>query len=250
VAAAVLLLRFQLFDPVDSRAATIDRDANVALVYARDSQGNRVPDFSHCGYAGADEEIPNVPVRVVLAPGGGDDGARIQAALEHVASLPADAGGFRGAVLLRPGRYLVIVAAGRDRRPLIRIAGAAAAESSPAFDESIAIVDDYVPVGATRLRVASGAAFQPGDAVLVTRPSTAAWIRAIGADAFGVGWRPGSRDLRWERRIAAVDGDIVTLDGPLTMALEAQFGGGTVRRWQSVGRIERRGGHRPLASAQ
>ncbi|HMP07908.1 MAG TPA: hypothetical protein PJ982_16280, partial [Lacipirellulaceae bacterium] len=124
----MLLLRFQLFDPVDSRAATIDRDANVALVYARDN-----------------EEIPNVPVRVVLAPGGGDDGARIQAALEHVASLPADAGGFRGAVLLRPGRYLVagqlrltasgvvlrgsgagprgtvIVAAGRDRRPLIRI---------------------------------------------------------------------------------------------------------------------------------
>ena len=36
------------------------------LTYNADERGNRVPDFSHCGYAGGDRVIPEVPVRVVV----------------------------------------------------------------------------------------------------------------------------------------------------------------------------------------
>src|SRR5688572_1303198 len=75
------------------------------LVYAADDKGNRVPDFSTCGYAGGDAPIPDVPVRVVVAPADGDDTARVQAAIDHVASLSPDEKGFRGAVLLQPGRF-------------------------------------------------------------------------------------------------------------------------------------------------
>ena len=44
----------------------ISLGADGKLTYATDSQGNRIPDFSHCGYAGGDRPIPNAPVRVVV----------------------------------------------------------------------------------------------------------------------------------------------------------------------------------------
>ena len=75
------------------------------LIYDADARGNRVPDFSSCGYAGADREIPDAPVRVVVAPVPGDETDRIQRALDYVGSLPADAKGIRGAVLLLKGRH-------------------------------------------------------------------------------------------------------------------------------------------------
>ena len=45
--------------------------ADGRLVYAADARGNRIPDFSHCGYRGG-EAIPDVSVRVVLFQGEGD----------------------------------------------------------------------------------------------------------------------------------------------------------------------------------
>jgi hypothetical protein len=59
------------------------------LVYDRDARGNRVPDFSHAGYAGGGVAIPDVPVRVTVPPTKGENGPRIQAAVDHVAGLPA-----------------------------------------------------------------------------------------------------------------------------------------------------------------
>ena len=41
-------------------------------------------DFSHAGYGGGGVRIPDVPAAVTVRPGGGDDGARIQAALDRV----------------------------------------------------------------------------------------------------------------------------------------------------------------------
>src|SRR5690348_4111844 len=54
------------------------------LIYASDSQGNRIPDFSHCGYAGGDRPIPDAPIRVVVSPIEGDSAARIQRAIDYV----------------------------------------------------------------------------------------------------------------------------------------------------------------------
>src|SRR3954449_182791 len=77
------------------------------LTYEADARGDRVPDFSHCGYGGGGVAIPDVPVRVVVAPARGDGGARIQAAIDFVSGLPADRNGVRGAVLLLAGRHEV-----------------------------------------------------------------------------------------------------------------------------------------------
>ena len=110
-------------------------------------RGDRVPDFSHCGYAGGDRPVPDAPVRVVVAPQPGDSTARIQRAIDYVSGLAEDTNGLRGAVLLLKGRHeisgslrirasgvvlrgqgmdengTVLVATGLDRRVLIEIAG-------------------------------------------------------------------------------------------------------------------------------
>ena len=230
------------------------------LVYRSDERGNRIPDFSTCGYAGGDRDIPKVPVRVVVKPGDGDDGARIQAALNEAAALPIGDDGLRGAVLLAPGEYqldgqLVIstsgivlrgvgataagsklIATGLDRRTLIRVAGVDDRQNAT-NRATRQVIDAYVPVGAATLELDSTDGLSIGDAVVVTRPSTADWVKQLGADAFGVGWRTGSRDIRWERTIVAIDGQRITLDAPVTTAIDATLGGATVRPLDWPGRI-------------
>jgi hypothetical protein len=92
-------------------------------------------------------------------------------------------------------------------------------------EESHSITDNYVPVGAKSVHVDSTEDLRVGGGLQITRPGTANWIKAIGADAFGVGWRPGSRDIRWDRVITAIDGNTVTFDAPITTAIERRFGG-------------------------
>lgn len=220
------------------------------LVYDTDQRGNRIPDFSHCGYAGGGVAIPQVPVRVTVAPLAGDSTARIQAAIDYVSKLPADTSGIRGAVLLLAGRHevagglvvktggvvlrgqgqgtdgTVLVATGVDRRTLIRLVGRNDCHNTRSYD----VADRYVPAGATVLRLKAAEGLKVGEAVFVEHPSTKAWIEAVGMNRFPsrdagsyLDWRPGTMDLRWDRRITGIDGNAVTLDAPLTMALDASL---------------------------
>lgn len=255
-------------------------DAN-ALVSIPDASGNRVIDFSHAGYGGGGEPIPLVSTKITVAPSASasptsapDDRARIQAALDAVARLPRGPDGFRGAVLLKPGRYkihgtlrlnasgvvlrgsgqgehendpaaTVLVSARPSRRTLIEISGRGDRTDVAATRQAIA--DTFVPVGATRLTAADATAFPVGSRVAVRRPGNAAWIAHLGMGTFSgwrpenrVSWAPGSRDLVWERTITAVDPatHTLTLDAPLTTSLDQAFGGGTIARCEFPGRID------------
>ena len=75
------------------------------LVYAVGARGDHVPDFSHAGFGGGGVALPRAVSRVRVEPVEGDDGARIQLALDYVATLAPGADGLRGAVELAPGRY-------------------------------------------------------------------------------------------------------------------------------------------------
>jgi hypothetical protein len=235
------------------------------LVYDPDAQGNRVPDFSTVGYAGNDRPIPDAPVRVVVPPGQGDETARIQKAIDYVAGLPAGPDGVRGAVLLQKGRHeifgqllitnsgvvlrgegagtdgTVLVAAGTDRRTLIRVIG----QNNFPTGQKVQVADDYVPVGAMSFHVSDASGLKPGDAIFITRPSTKGWIDALGTTDFGGGlndwrlvWHPGNYDLVWSRTVQKIDGNLVTIDSPVTTALETKFGGGLIQTYSWPGRIE------------
>lgn len=91
------------FKENSSKAAFLGDDGR--MVYVPDYKGNRLPDFSTAGYMGGGVAIPDVPVKVTVEPGPGDDTERIQAAINEVSELPLDEHGFRGAVLLKKGVY-------------------------------------------------------------------------------------------------------------------------------------------------
>ncbi|HEY1022861.1 MAG TPA: pectate lyase, partial [Flavisolibacter sp.] len=240
--------------------------AKGVLHYTPDSLGNRIPDFSYCGYAASEEPIPTVAVKVVVPPTKGDATLRIQSALDYVASLPADKAGFRGAVLLQTGTYsvagqlklmtsgvvlrgsgmgprgTVLIGAGKDRETLIRISG----RNDKLTSDEQKLTSAYVPVGATVLTVADATAFRPGDAIVIRRPSTLAWIKTLGTDHFGggitaTGWKPGERDLFFERKLVSVSGNQLRFDVAITTALDTTFGGGLVSKLTWPGRIEKVG---------
>jgi len=135
-------------------------------------------------------------------------------------------------------RGTLLLAAGQSRDTLICIRG----RNDRTIQPPMAIREAFVPVNATTVRVDASHSFRPADQVLVHRPSTAEWIQALRTDHFGggityLGWKPGSRDLYWDRTILSVDGERITLDAPLTTALDQAYGGGSISRYQWPGRI-------------
>ncbi len=78
-------------------------DASGKLIYAKDRKGNRLIDFSHVGYHSGEKAIPDVPVKITLAPSEGDDTERIQNALDRLGSFPSNSDGHR--VSDARGRY-------------------------------------------------------------------------------------------------------------------------------------------------
>ncbi len=50
-------------------------------------------------------------------------------------------------------------------------------------------------------------------------------------------WKPGSRDLVWDRVVKSVEADVVAVDAPITTAIEKEFGGGRVETYSWPGRI-------------
>jgi len=241
------------------------------LEYEIGPRGDRMPDYSHAGYAGGGVEPPVVPAAVVVSPIDGDDTAEIQRAIDHVATRPPDASGVRGAVLLEAGTYevegrlrittsgIVLRGWGRDRegRTIIRATGGergaviavvGGAEPSAAGASRVAVLDAYVPCNGTRLTLARDHGFKAGDQVRIEHPGTKEWIAALGMDRFpsrGGGswldWRPGTLVASWERTVATSDDDTITLDVPLPMALDAAISRASVRRVEWPGRIEQVG---------
>jgi hypothetical protein len=222
-------------------------------------------DFSYAGYEGGGVAPPSVAAVLSVRPSGGDDTDLLQGALDRAASLPIGKNGFRGAVLLGPGHYrvagtlrmqadgvvlrgsgdAVITATGKSRRTLIEIG----ARSEASVDPAVRIMGD-VAAGGRTLAVENAGGLKAGDHVVITRPSTAEWISSLHMRGLPgnyanqrLDWTPGSRNLAWDRSVVAVDAgqNQITLDAPLTTALEPRYGGGTVARVASSLPISRVG---------
>jgi hypothetical protein len=236
------------------------------LVYVADSLGNTIPDFSNAGYKGGGVPIPHVPIKETVWPVLGDNSANIQAAIDRISALPLDASGFRGTVLLKMGIYnlekpLTIKASGvvlrgegmsdigtiivgkipteRTRGGLINISGDSGIKLLEETKQ--VITDSYVPVGATSFNVKLAKDFKPGDKVSIKRIGNEEWITEIGQDSVAVGrnrWR--AFDITYDRMITAVNGNIITVDGPIFTAIETRWGGGEITKYNDE-RIEQVG---------
>jgi hypothetical protein len=256
-----------MFQDLPPTTTMVYPGTNGRLVYVADSLGNTIPDFSNAGYRGGGVTIPYVAVKATVWPVQGDNSANIQSAIDLVSSLPLDASGFRGAVLIRMGIYelsapLLIKASGvvlrgegmsdigtiligkipkeKDarslRQSLINISGDS---GCTAIEETRqAILDNYVPVGARSFSVASAKGFKQGDMVLVKRFGNQEWINEIGLNSEAAGkfsWKPFN--IEWDRIIVNVTGNTITLDAPIFCAIETRWGGGEIVKCNDQGRI-------------
>lgn len=241
------------------------------LIYVPDPQGDRIQNFSMVGYGAGKRAIPNnIPVVVHIDPIAGDNTAHIQNAINAAAAMPLQANGYRGAVELGPGIFnvdghLSITTSGIVLRgvgggdnsatnthiisqnrtdsissastPVINIQGSS---SGTTRGTPINIIDKVVPVGAQSFRVASTTGMSVGGMVEIFRPSTQAWIEELGMDLIpppATAWSAGDRDLDWQRTITRIEGNRVFIDAPITTALDAQWGGGTIRTYNSPNKI-------------
>ena len=232
------------------------------LAYTPDAQGNRIPDFSYCGYMASEKPIPTVEAKVFVKNLKGDATQRIQTAIDFVANLPLDNNGFRGAVQLDKGQFevkgnliikasgivlrgsgigengTILIGSGNSRETLIRIKG----KNDQTFGKTHEITNAYISVNAQKINVLTPEDFKVGDKVQIHRPCTKEWIEQLRTDHFGggvtaLGWKPNQRDLFWDRTITAISDSEITLDVPLTTALDSTYGGGKISTYQWNGRI-------------
>lgn len=236
------------------------------LSYVPDSLGNRIPDFSYAGYKAGAGAIPDATIKVVVPVKKGDATNRIQSAIDYVSSLQADKSGIRGAVLLEKGIYevngslristsgvvlrgsgmgengTILLGTGKTRETLVVVEGTGGRQDA----SPVKLANLYHPVNTREITLSANHGFKAGQTIIIHRPSTQNWIEALGTEHFGggettLGWKPGDRDLEWDRTIVAVQGNKLTLDAPITTALDPLFGGGTVASYQWPERIRETG---------
>lgn len=231
-------------------SARVRYDSNGRLFYPADANGNRIPDYSHAGYKGGGVPLPAVPVVRTLSPVSGDNTARIQAAIDQVGTLPVQANGYRGTVLLTAGIYevagtvrvnksgVVLSGVGDGTDPtantILRRSGTSTATVIVAgsgtdndFRPEVAgtrraITTPRVSVGSRSFTVEDVSGFHVGDPIIILHPSTAAWIAAM--DSGGVTdantWQPGAIDIRYHRYITAISGNTLAIDAPVFNHIE------------------------------
>ncbi|HYV34387.1 MAG TPA: hypothetical protein VE988_01705 [Gemmataceae bacterium] len=261
----VLLFAFSMFgngiDAASSEeapSAWVSPGSNGKLIYKTTPAGDKIMDFSHAGYMGGGVALPNVPVKQTVQPSGKDDTARIQAAIDAVSALPVK-DGFRGTVLLAPGTFTcsgtIKIAAsgvvlrgsgsGADKgkkstimltgKPhnAIAVSGKGEAVDAKGFKEIKTIIaDKYVPSGAVMFTVADAKGFAVGDVIAIKKQVTENWVKFMGMhdlvrDGKKQTWIAVGKMLTTERYIAAIAGNKITLDVPLSDSFDAQFAGAT-----------------------
>lgn len=208
------------------------------LQYAADSRGNRILDFSQCGYRNSNELIPDAEVVFTLSPSE-NDSRTIQGHIDALAARPMDKNGLRGAILLKKGTYYldeplrlsasgivlrgeskegtVLVKRGVDRGAVIYIEG----KADRTFTGEVAVTSESIPVGETSLVVASTKGLSVGDEVVVEQQPVA---RPRGREVVitpelerQLG--PGNVRIGWDRTITAIEGNRLTLNDAFTFEL-------------------------------
>lgn len=214
------------------------------LVYYSDSENNRIPDYSHAGYRGGGVDLPNVPVKIVIGPVGGDNRAHIQNAINHVSKMRLDSNGHRGAVLLKPGNYwingnlyiresgVVLRGSGDDenssQNTIIKVAQSVQGDVLQVGDEdavwfraeknsTTTLKTPYIPIGSRSFEVKDPEIFQAGDNIILRLISTQQWLDSVngGDTESDPDWEPGYLDMFYNRTVVSKQDSVITIDAPV-----------------------------------
>jgi len=232
---------------------------NGRLVYTPDAKGNVVPDYSAVGYMNSESPIPSVGVVKTVVAIVGDNSLNVQTAIDEVSKLSLDSNGFRGTILFKSGTYeintaitikasgIVLRGEGFDGKGtnfiatktseynLFNFAGASGTAYNSTSSTRKAITDLYVPIGKKQITVASGHTFVIGDKVFVHRIPNEAWISLLGMnlltsiipkDPTTKDWTASGYDMDSERKITAVNGNVITLDAPIMDVIDPLYSTG------------------------
>lgn len=218
-------------------------------------------DYSTCGYHASEQSIPDVKNAVFVSQTQGDCSARLQKAIDYVASLKADKSGHRGTVLIGEGTFILdrplritasgvvlrgmgkgktrLVKRGFDRGALVYIEG----QNSLTKGDTLKIADPKLAAGSSTITLDAGGMLKAGDRIMILRPSTKEWIESLKCDDFGggldyTGWKQTDIDMLWHRTVVKVLGNTATLDAPLTMAIDRKYGDAMVITSYNRGEIK------------
>jgi len=257
----VLLFSFRKFQ--ESKFISLGKDRS--LIYHPDENGNIIPDFSRVGYHQGDLDIPSVSVVKSISPAtSGSSQELIQAAIDEVSNLNPDKNGFRGAILLKKGTYIIpgtikinkggivlrgegdgakgtkLLASGKGKRSLIIVSGSGAVKEIKGT--RTLLTQDDVPVGQVFVPVENPEYFKVGDEIIVYRPGTDLWIKDLQMDQIipregTKQWHAKEYNLSFERVITKIVGKQLFIDQPIMMPLEKKYGGAEVFKYSFNGRI-------------
>ena len=255
----VIVLLFCIQNSKAQTSALVAIGSNGKLVYTPDNKGNIIPDYSGVGYRNSEYPIPTVGVVKTVSPVAGDNLANIQNAINEVSAYPIDSNGFRGTILFTAGTYNIsdsvtisasgivlrgegfngagtnFVATKTSQFNLINFSGASGTAYNSASSTRKAITDSYVPIGTKQITVASGHTFVVGDAVFVHRIPNDAWISLLGMnlltsiipqDPTTTDWVASAYDMDSERKIMAINGNVITLDAPIMDVIDPVYATG------------------------
>jgi hypothetical protein len=241
---------------VTARSEWVYTGKDGKLVYKTTPKGDRIMDFSHAGYMGGGVALPVVQVKKTVNPSGGnDDTGLIQSAITEVAALPLE-NGFRGAVLLAPGTFTcsgtitvsadgvvlrgsgsgnggTIIKMTGEKHSAIVVGKGRSNQSVPETKTGFkavetVIADQYVPSGAVSFTVADTKGFVVGDQIEIRKPVTKAWVHFMEMDNLVRDGKPQTwiregSTINTRRAIAAIDGNKITLDVPVSDSFDSGF---------------------------
>ncbi|KAJ4320252.1 hypothetical protein N0V84_005950 [Fusarium piperis] len=208
--------------------------------------GDKFPDFSFSGYYNSEVSLPTViTANITLSfPNNtyDDISPLIQKAIDSVAL------GGGGVVELPPGRFPI--SAGIQLRSYVTVRGSKGGgtllvlreqPSSPVFtlgnigNTSKAkfgarsrIIDDYVPIGSSVVNIRNNTGLSVNQTVYISRATTESWITYNGMgdlvrDGNPQTWIPLDKNIMSPNVIKAINGTELTLQIPLTDALDSRY---------------------------
>lgn len=233
------------------------------LSFTADNQGNQVPDFSYAGYMASEKAIPNLENKIFVPRQEEDATQKIQNAIDYVGNLKPDKSGFRGAVLLDKGTFkisgtlyikksgvvlrgsgntengTILLGTGLEREALIRILGVDDRKYTDTYEFNTA----YTPLGTQKIQLKNTSKLKVSDEIIISKPLTDNFITELNMQDFGgetswIGWKKGDWDMTWNRVVTKINGNEVTLNAPITMALDDTYGASKVTIYSWSGRIE------------